>query len=352
MTATSHLRAERRGRLGIIRLDRAKALNALDLSMIRAMQPVLDDWATDDGIDAVLLKGEGRAFCAGGDVKAVWEAVKRGDNATAHAFFAEEYRLDLTINRFPKPFISLLNGMVMGGGGGLSILGSHRIVTENTLYAMPECAIGLYPDAGGTWYLPRLPGALGVYLGLTGARLGAADFLASGMGTHFVPADRLPKLEEALSAAPSIDAAFLAQNLAKLAGTPGPSEGAGRLADIDRLFGHAHLEEICAALAREPGDWAEGLRRAMAGYSPYSMKVTLRQILAGKDLDLPRALELEYRLSTRMCHENDFLEGIRSVLVDKDKSPKWEHDDIAAVPDQRVADLFLPLGVGLDLVLA
>ena len=217
---------------------------------------------------------------------------------------------------------------------------------------MPECAIGLYPDAGGTWYLPRLPGALGIYLGLTGGRIGPADFLYSGLGTHFIPSERLSELEDALASGSGWTHQLVSELLDGLRGDPGASDLAARQADIDRLFGHEHLEAVFDALRAESGEWAKSLLEAMSGFSPASMKVTLRQLRLGATLSLAKALELEYCLSARLCHSNDFMEGIRAVLVDKDKSAKWSATRIDEAPDAEITALFQPLGGGADLVLS
>jgi enoyl-CoA hydratase len=353
MSSSPHIRLDRIGRLGKITLDRPKALNALNWEMITAIQVALDAWAKDDGVDVVILCGEGRAFCAGGDVKAVYQAVQERDRAAVAAFYGDEYRLDCCIHRYSKPIVSLIGGIVMGGGSGISILGSHRVASETTRYAMPETAIGFFPDAGGTWVLPRLPGATGRYLGLTGAQVTAADCLYLGLATHYIPSARLAEVETALAGGcrPEQAAAMVDCLLCSYDEVPGPSPIAARRQDIDRLFGRATLRDILDGLAAEPGAWAEAQRQALAAASPSSLKLTFRQLQVGASLDLERAFEVEFRLSMRVAFGHDFQEGVRAQLVDRDHAPQWAPSNIDAVEDAAIDALFRPLDDGQDLVL-
>jgi len=328
---------EKRGRLGLITLNRPKALNALNLPMIEAMDPMLAAWAEDDGVAAVAIRGAGeKAFCAGGDVRAVWEAGmarKRGDDPgrlTAD-FFRAEYRLNHRIHTYPKPYVALVNGISMGGGMGLSMHGSHRVVTERLMFAMPETGIGLFPDVGAGWFLPRCPGQLGTYFALTGNRGDAADAMAIGYGTHHVPSDRLEAVIAGLAEGGAVDAV-----LAGAAVEPGPSPVAAERALIDRCFGHDSVEAVIAALEAEPGDFARAARDTLATRSPTSMKVTLAELRRGAALSYPEAVTMEFRLSQACMDGHDFFEGIRALVVDKDRNPRWDPPTLAGVDDALV----------------
>ena len=336
-----------RGPLAVITLNRPKALNALTLGMIRALQPKLEAWAGDPAVKAVVIEGAGeKAFCAGGDVRAVWQAGKDG-GALTREFFYEEYKLNRTIHVFPKPYVALIDGIVMGGGIGLSVHGSHRIAGDRTLAAMPETAIGLFPDVGGSWFLPRLPGRLGLWMALTGARLKAADALYADVATEYVPSDRHGELEAALTAAlaDSDDAgAAVDAAIADFAADPGLAPLAEQRADIDRLFAADGVAEILAALRADGGAWAAAQLEILESRSPTSMKVTAEQLVRGRDLDFDACMTMEYRMSQAAMADRDFYEGIRAVLVDKDHAPKWQPASLAEVGDDLVERYFAPLG--------
>ena len=351
MTVEQDIRFERRNGLAVVTLNRPKALNALTLEMCRVYDAQLADWAKDPAVAAVLIKGEGeRAFCAGGDVRAIWEGVRDGGDLPA-AFFAAEYRMNRRIFHFPKPYIALIDGITMGGGVGVSIHGSHRIATENTLFAMPETGIGLFPDVGATYALPRLPGKLGLYLGLTGARLKAADCLYAGIATHFVPRDRLDDLETALAetdwGGEPAQAADRAINA--VAGDPGPASLAAHRDTIDRCFADESVDAILAALMAEGDDWAAKTRADLLTRSPTSLRVSLRAIRDGARLAFDEAMTVEYRLSQACMAGHDFSEGVRALIIDKDNAPQWRPSSLAEVSDQAVETYFQPPGAG-DLV--
>ncbi|ACI98752.1 enoyl-CoA hydratase/isomerase family protein [Rhodospirillum centenum] len=351
---TQDVLCETRGPLGLVTLNRPKALNALTLGMIRVLDPQLQAWARDPAVTAVLIRGAGdRAFCAGGDVRAVHDdglAWKKGesDGALTRDFFREEYILNHRIKRFPKPFVALLDGITMGGGVGLSVHGSHRVVTEKTLFAMPETGIGLFPDVGGTYFLPRLPGRIGTYLALTGARLKAVDLLHTGIATHHVPGDRLDTLVDDLAAAlgrggaaPEAVSAVLDRHA---------SEPAGEALiepfrhEIDHSFAFSSVEEIMAALEQYGTGWSQETARTMAGLSPTSLKVTLKQMRVGEGLDFDACMQLEYRMTQAFMAGHDFYEGIRAVLVDKDRTPRWQPATLAEVTEEMVNRHFAPVG--------
>lgn len=342
---------EKRGSIGLITLNRPKALNALSLAMIRVMLPQLKAWSADPAIGAVVIQGAGdKAFCAGGDVRAVYDAglaakadgtIDRGMTAD---FFREEYVLNHAIHNFPKPFIALVDGISMGGGVGLSVHGPIRVATERMLFAMPETGIGLFPDVGGGWFLPRCPGELGTYYALTGARAKAADALALGYATHYVPSDRLPSLTDALAASNWADARTAETILAGFVADAGRPAILDDKPAIDRCFAHDRVEDILAALKADGSAWAAGMLERLSGLSPTSMKVSLRQLRLGRTMSYDRIVTMEYRLSQACMIGRDFYEGIRAVLVDKDKTPRWQPASLDDVSDDMVASYFEPLG--------
>lgn len=339
-----------KGAIGHILLNRPKALNALTLGMVEVISPALDAWAADPAIKAVVIRGAGdRAFCAGGDVRAVWDAGwqrKRGegDGALSAAFFAGEYRLNRQIKRFPKPYVALIDGITMGGGVGLSVHGSHRVVTERTLLAMPETGIGLFPDVGGTYFLPRLPGKLGLYLGLTGARVTGGDLLYTGIGTHGVASSSLDAIEAALVEGQDVDAVLAAH-----AAPVGEATLPALREAIDAAFDAPDVEGIVAGLISQGTDWADKLAQTILSMSPTSLKVTFEQLRRGADLEFDDCMRLEYRMTQAVMDGNDFYEGIRAVLVDKDKSPKWNPSRLENVSADLVAKHFA-VPTGGDLV--
>jgi enoyl-CoA hydratase len=346
--AIDEILIERRGGLGLVTLNRPKALNTLTLGMYRRFDPALIAWARDPAVHAVAVRGAGeRAFCAGGDVRAIWEAGRGKTDGLTADFFREEYRLIERVWRFPKPYVALLTGITMGGGAGVSLHGSHRIATERFVFAMPETAIGLFPDIGATHFLNHCPGRIGRYLGLTGARLQAADAFYCGLVTHHVPQARIEELTEALAALQwreSEERAQLEVLLADFAVPFGPPPLEALRPAIDRCFAGETVEEIVAALEREPGGWAEAALASIAKASPTSLKITLRQLGVGADHDVAEALRLEYRMTQHAMQRHDFFEGVRALLVDKDQNPRWQPASLAEVSEAEVAFYFQPLG--------
>ncbi|HXQ51907.1 MAG TPA: enoyl-CoA hydratase/isomerase family protein [Stellaceae bacterium] len=334
---------ERRGGLGIVTLNRPQALNTLSLGMYRRFDPAIAAWASDPGVRAVVVRGAGeRAFCAGGDVVTVYHAraQKAGPGDYKADFFREEYQLIRRIHRLPKPAIALMDGVTMGGGVGVSVNGRFRIATERTLLAMPEVHIGLFPDVGASRFLNLCPERIGLYLALTGKRIGAADALLCGFATHFVPHERLAALTEAL-AAPASDIETV---LAFHAADPGPAPLDALRAAIDRCFGGASVEAIVSALAREDAPWGAEAREAVARASPLSLKITFHQLGLGVGMDVEAALALEYRMTQHCMAGHDFYEGIRALLVDKDRNPSWQHRDLAEVSAAEVESYFASIG--------
>lgn len=329
------VRAERDGRVGRLTLDRPKALNALDLPMIRVIRQALEAWRGDDAVEAVVVESAGRAFCAGGDIRAVRAQVLAGEMAEAERFFAEEYELNGAIAHYPKPYVSLINGICMGGGLGISVHGSDRIVTEAAALAMPETAIGLAPDIGASFFLPRLRGFLGSYLGLCGARVEGADAVHAGLATAFVPAEQLPGLSAAL-AKEGIAA------IAHVSATLPPYRLQPSLAAIEGCFGGDSVPDICARLEALGTPWAAETLAILHRMSPSSLCWSLASIRAGASRSLDECLAAELALVTRIIRLPDFLEGVRAMVVDKDRTPAWQPARIEDVDPRLIADLVHP----------
>lgn len=311
--------------IGTITLNRPRVLNALTPEMIAAMHAQLDAWAVDPAIRAVVLKGEGKAFCAGGDIRAVRQASLDGEHAANARFFETEYDLDHATSVFPKPYVSLIDGVCMGGGMGLSMHAKYRVVTEKAMLAMPETAIGFFPDVGATHALSRLPAGIGMYLGLSGARLSAADALYCGMATHFVPSAELAELEAAIHADPG----EIADILDSLPRDAGESELADHRAVIEEAFRSADVLEIFVRLAEDESDWAHQTLRQLQSHAPDAMRRTAALIDAAKSMNLREALDVELATALEMIRTPDFIEGVRAMLVDKDRTPRWTSPAIA-----------------------
>jgi enoyl-CoA hydratase len=347
--STEEIRFAREGGVGIVTLSRPKALNALTLGMIRAMAPRLASWAEDPAVKAVVIEGEGdRAFCAGGDVRAVYDSVKTTPSDLNRTFFFEEYRLNRAIHRYPKPYIALIDGITMGGGLGLSRHGPFRVATERTMAAMPETGIGLFPDIGGTWFLNQCPGEQGMYLALTGARVKGADVLYAGFATHYVESRDLPALRQALIAADwSADAGAAAgATIARFAADPGPSSLAGMRSWIDRGFDGRSVEAIRERLAADGSEWAESTQATLAAKSPTSLKLTFQQLRRGRGMAIEEALVMEFRMVQRCMKGDDFFEGIRALLIDKDQKPAWQPARLDQVKEAEIERYFAPLDAG------
>jgi enoyl-CoA hydratase len=321
------------GRAGLLVMNRPRALNALDAGMIAALAEQASAWR-GAAPDLVVLEGAGgKAFCAGGDVRAMRALALAGDAAGVERFFVAEYGLNRAIAEFGKPWVSLIDGICMGGGIGVSIHGSHRIVTSHALLAMPETAIGFFPDVGTSYVLPRLPGAVGMWLGLTGARLQGAEAVEAGLATHLVARGDLPALRTALSA-DGIAA------VARFAEAVPPGRIAGLRPVIDRCFGAGSVPAIAAALHAEGSPWAAEQLAALHRLSPTALFVTHALLSRGRTLDLAGCLAMELALTRRICFHPDFAEGVRAVLVDKDNAPRWSPTAIGSVAPQDIEPLF------------
>ncbi|MBO9517722.1 MAG: enoyl-CoA hydratase/isomerase family protein [Porphyrobacter sp.] len=331
----------RTGSVGHISLNRPKALHALTQAMCEAISAALIEWRDDAEIAAVILDhAEGRGFCAGGDVAMVRRSALEDGGAEGRAFFHAEYRLNHLLFTYPKPVIAFMDGVTMGGGVGLALPSRYRVATENTLFAMPEGAIGLFPDVGAGWYLPRLPGQIGKFLALTGARLDGAECLWAGLATHFLPSENLAEAKRRIIERPDAIEAVLDE----LSTEPPPARLARNAERIDQLFAPDTLEGILAALAEDPSDWAGKELKAVSAKCPATAKVALREFAqsAGKR-DFAEEMALEYRLAARMIVRPDFIEGVRAVLVDKDNSPAWNPATAEGVTDAMLDAIFAPL---------
>lgn len=340
---------EKVGRAGVITMNRPKVLNALNLTMIRQIYPQLKKWESDDDTDIVIIRGAGdKAFCAGGDIRAVTEAGKVGDSL-AQDFFREEYILNNAIGSCRKPYIALIDGITMGGGVGLSVHGRFRVATEKTLFAMPETAIGLFPDVGGGYFLPRLQGKLGLFLALTGFRLKGRDVQRAGVATHFVESKKIPDLEKELvdlklpSAEDVSRVLDSYQNQSSLDAEK-PFILKKHLSDIDRLFSSSSVEGIMKNLKTDGSEFAKKQAETLSKMSPTSLKITFKQLQAGASLTLQDVLVMEYRLSQACMRGCDFYEGVRAVLIDKDQNPKWNPSTLEEVSDQMLEQCFSSLG--------
>ncbi|MCS6879196.1 MAG: enoyl-CoA hydratase/isomerase family protein [Geminicoccaceae bacterium] len=348
MSAHEPIRFLREGRLGVVVLDRQAALNALTRAMVRELSDHLRRWKDDPEVEAVLVKAvPGRAFCAGGDVRAVVDTVKREGVGAALPFFRDEYRMNWRIARFPKPYVALLNGITMGGGCGISIHGSHRIVTEHALLAMPETGIGFFPDIGASYFLNRCPAGVGLYLGLTGARLEAADALLCGLATHFVPAARLLELEARLVSAEKGEVAARLEEALRTLGEPPPaSRLEPRLPAIRACFTAESFRELVARLESEPSGWGREQLALLREKSPLALRLVFAQLRRTAEASLEECLRLEYRMVRHALETGEFAEGVRALLVDKDRSPRWRHRDFEEVDEAEVEGFFAPIPEG------
>lgn len=330
---------------GLISLNRPKAINSLTHPMVSAISQVLTEWRDDDDVRAVVLSGEGdRGLCAGGDIVDVYNSA-RGDQSLNSSFWWDEYRLNAQIARYPKPFVSLMDGIVMGGGVGVSAHGSLRVVTDTTKMAMPEVGIGFIPDVGGTYILSRAPGLLGVHAALTGAPFGAGDAIAMGFADRFVPHDELGEFKDAI-VADGIDAA-----LASYATEPPASELLAQRGWIDECYAGETVEDIVAALRGHDagpanhigGTAAVDAANLIMTRSPVSVSVALEAVRRAAKLDtLEDVLRQEYRTSCGSLRSHDLVEGIRAQVIDKDRKPKWSPPSLAAVTQADVDAYFAP----------
>jgi enoyl-CoA hydratase len=328
------------GRVGRLTLNRPKALHALTTGMCRAMTQALLAWREDAAVQLVMIDHAGeRGFCSGGDVRAVAESGK-GDGRAAREFFFAEYRLNELLHRFPKTIVAIMDGITMGGGVGISRPARFRLATERTVFAMPETALGLFPDVGGGWYLSRIPDHIGLWLALTGARLKAADCELVGVATDFVESAKLPALKAAIVQDPGAVEGLLTE----FEGDAGRPEIAAHQDEIRKIFGQDSVEAILAALEAAGTDWAREQSAILKTKSPLSMKVAFRLLQVGAGArSFAANMAVEYRLAARISQRHDFLEGVRAVLVDKDNVPRWDPPTLETVGEGMLDELFSPL---------
>lgn len=337
----SDITAETRGHLGLVTLTRPQALNALNDAMVDGLQAALDRFRDDPAVTQVAIRGSGgKAFCAGGDIRLMHEYGQTGRHAVALDFWAREYRLNTVIKRYPKPYIALVDGIVMGGGVGVSLHGAYRFAGPNYLFAMPEVGIGFFPDVGATYALPRLPGAFGMYLALTGARLKRGDAVALGLATHSVRGGAEEEIIAALAEGQPADAVAAA-----FAEPAGETPVFARAEEINRLFAGHDLATILQRLEAAAPDspFAADLIAGMAKRSPTSMALALEQIRRGATLDFEDAMVLEFRIVSRIVHGHDFYEGVRALIIDKDNKPQWRPETVAGLDPAAIAAHFAPL---------
>ncbi|MFN3642381.1 MAG: enoyl-CoA hydratase/isomerase family protein [Gemmobacter sp.] len=326
------------GAAGHVTLNRPAALNALTWDMCTAIDAALIEWAEDPAVSLVMIDGAGpRAFCAGGDIAAMYAAGRAGDFDSPRRFWRDEYRMNARIDAYPKPIVAFMQGFVMGGGVGIGGHASHRIVGETTQVAMPECAIGLVPDVGGCALLARAPGRLGEYLGVTGARMGPADAIHAGFADAFVPEAGWDALKARLA------------ETGDIAAIGGEAPPPGRLAalgpQIDALFAGETAGDIARLLERDPSPFAAEALAALRKGCPLSAACTVEMLhRLGDAPTVPRALELEYRFTHRAMQDGDFLEGVRAAIIDKDRKPVWTHARVEDVPGIAVSRMLMPLG--------
>jgi enoyl-CoA hydratase/carnithine racemase len=346
VTDDAEILFEKRGALGLVTLNRPKALNALTHGMVLALHTKLREWAGDSAIKTVAIRGAGeRAFCAGGDIRSLYDSGKTG-TGYARDFYRDEYQLNAYIKHYPKPYVALMHGFVMGGGVGISIHGSHRIVDETVKFAMPETGIGLFPDVGGSFFLPRMPLQQGMYLGLTGARLATLDCLLLGIGTQFVAGASRETL------------------VARLADGEDPTQASHALrtprrvaplvehsSKINAIFSAPTAEAILERLERDGTDWALDTAKTIRAKSPTATKLAFRQIREGAKLDFDDCMRMEFRMVNRVIAGRDFYEGVRATIIEKDGAPKWSPASLAEVSDADIDAYFAPLGRDKELPL-
>ncbi len=341
---TVDILTQTQGRVGRISLNRASAIHALNLEMCEGMIAALQGWRDDPEIKAVIIDhAEGRGFCAGGDIRMLARSGALGGAekaVEAKAFFYTEYQLNHLLFEYKKPVIAFMDGITMGGGVGISQPAKFRVATENTRFAMPETGIGLFPDVGGGWYLPRLQGRVGLYLALTGARLDGSECLALGLATHYLPADKLETAKERIAQNP----ARIAGILSELSVTPPLAKIMDNVDSINKHFASDTYEDILASLESDSSDWAVKERSVLATKSPQTCKVALRQLKEGAAMpSFADEMKQEYAIGARVVSKHDFIEGVRALIIDKDNAPKWDPATPQEMTDKMLAAIFKPL---------
>ena len=332
------------GHAGIISLNKPATLHALTLDMVHAMTEVLLHWQKSREVKCVIIDhAAGRGFCAGGDINFLRDSALNDDGKSGRKFFHDEYQLNHLLFTYPKPVIAFMDGIVMGGGVGISQPARYRVATENTRFAMPETGIGLFPDVGGGWYLSRLEGRVGVFLALTGARLDGAECLELGLATHYLPSEGVAEAKARIA---NEDIDRIEGILGTLSATPPEARIVGNLFHINRHFASDRYEDILASLEADEGDWAMKELATLRSKSPQTCKVALRQLMESMQLnDFADNMVMEYRIASRVLTRPDFAEGVRAVIVDKDNAPKWNPATAEDVSDDLLDTIFAPLPV-------
>jgi enoyl-CoA hydratase len=339
--STDEVLIHRHGAVGHISLNRPKALHALTLDMCHAMSAALSEWADDDGIEAVILDhAEGRGFCAGGDINLLRHSALHDGGAAGRRFFHDEYQLNHQMMTYAKPIVAFMDGITMGGGVGIALPCKVRVATENTRFAMPETGIGLFPDVGGGWHLSRLPGRLGQFLALTGARLDGAECLWAGIATHYMPSEMLAEAKARIIEKPG----RIPGVLSEMVGTPPRARIEDNADKIARHFRSDRYEDILASLAADDSEWASKELGTLHTKSPQTCKVALRQLAEAATFeDFAQSMRQEYRIASRVLLRPDFAEGVRAVIVDKTNDPKWDPPTPEGVSDALLDGIFAPL---------
>ena len=338
--------ARREGSVGVIRLNRPKAINAMTLEMSLAIDRALDQFEADPAVALVLLEGAGeRGLCAGGDIRGLYESSKAGGDL-GKVFWRQEYVMNARIAKFPKPYVAFMDGLVMGGGVGLSAHGRHRVVTERTRLAMPEVGLGFFPDVGGTWLLSRSPGELGAYFGLTGQTMNGPDAIHARFADAVVPSGKLPALRDALT---KVRLGATSEEIKTLIDGFATGETSGPVAalqpSIDVWFTHERMEDIVAALQRDGSELAQATLKTLGEKSPRGMVVALKLLrLARASTSLEECLVREYRAALQVFASDDFREGVRAAVIDKDRNPRWSPSRIEDVTPEMVAPYFADIG--------
>lgn len=333
-------------------LNRPSVLNALNANVGIRLKKLYKNWEDDPNISTVMIKGRGRAFCAGGDIVALYHLIREGNMDYSKEFFRELYTFIYILGTFMKPQVALLNGITMGGGGGVSIPGLFRVATDKTVFATPETLIGFHPDAGASFYLSHLPGHLGEYLALTGEKLTGAEMVSCGLATHYALSARLPDIEEHLGQLVTNDPTVIESDLGKFSDhvTPDTMSVLRRIETVDKCFNQDSVEEIIAALENERGKtdhaWCASILKRLREVSPLSLKVSLKSVREGRFQTLDQCLAREYRMSLQGITgkiSTDFSEGVRARMVDRDFKPKWDPPSLNRVSDDMVDEYFSPL---------
>lgn len=336
----------REGAAGVIRLNRPKALNAMTLEMSIGIDAALDRFETDPEVAVIILEGAGeRGLCVGGDIRGLWESSREGGDLGAR-FWRQEYVMNARIAKYPKPYVAFMDGLVMGGGVGLSGHASHRVVTDRTKLAMPEVGLGFFPDVGGTWLLSRSPGEIGTYFGLTGQTMNGPDAIHAKFADAVVPAAKWPELREALT---KLGQGATAADVSKLINRFATGETAGpvtaKRSTIDALFGFDRMEDIFAALQRDGSEFALATLKTLNEKSPRGMVVTLKLLrLARSASSLEECLVREYRAALEVFRSDDFREGVRAAVIDKDRNPTWSPPRIEDVTPEMLAPYLAEIG--------